>query len=350
MKLKDHKLADAPFRQAHAFGGEMIPTLIVLHDTAGRLNPGSSVDWFCSEECPNSAHVVVERDGTITQCVPFNRKAWHAGPSSWQGKPYCNSYAIGIEIVNPGLLDKDGRAWFHKKTERGFGSASVKKMISKPHGGEGWWMDYTAEQIAAVTNLCKTLVGAYTIQDISTHWAIAPGRKVDTNPLFPVEQVRRAALRVRSEPALAGATAGSASAAISSEAADAPLAPITPLGQEAKPAKWLSSAKFEQLNDMVEQGSKTGGYLKSLKNWMHTVFWSSSATAGGVYALADPNKPAVVASHSWAALHPLLFGALCALLAALLVGGLAWLYAKRIEKALVAAWQKGLHQPSGTAP
>jgi hypothetical protein len=57
--------------------------------------------------------------------------------------------------------------------------------------GVGWWMDYTPEQITAVTELCKALAVAYPISDITTHWAISPGRKVDTNPLFPLERVKR---------------------------------------------------------------------------------------------------------------------------------------------------------------
>ena len=203
MKIKGHRLEGVEFREAHAYGGEFKPELLVLHDTAGRLTPKSSVDWFASEECPTSAHVVVERDGTITQMVPFNRKAWHAGASVFNGRANCNAFALGIEIVNPGLLDKDGRAWFHKKTERGFDVKGLKRVKTKEHG-DGWWMPYTQEQIEAVTSLCKALAGAYPdISDVTTHWFISPKRKIDTNPLFPVEAVRRAALGVRGEEEVA---------------------------------------------------------------------------------------------------------------------------------------------------
>jgi N-acetylmuramoyl-L-alanine amidase len=202
MKIAAHKLADAEFRQAHSFGGEMKPTLIVVHDTAGRLDKFSSVNWFCSQDCNTSAHVVIERDGTITQQVAFNRKAWHAGASTFKGQPHCNNFAIGIEIVNPGKLDKDGRAWFHKKTERGYDRKGLQFAQTKEHG-TGWWMPYTHEQIAAVTNLCKALVGAYDISDITAHFVISPGRKIDTNPLFPLDEVRRAAFAVRGEEVVA---------------------------------------------------------------------------------------------------------------------------------------------------
>ena len=49
-----------------------------------------------------SSHYVVFEDGRIVQCVPEERRAWHAGVSSWAGETDINSRSIGIEIVNPG--------------------------------------------------------------------------------------------------------------------------------------------------------------------------------------------------------------------------------------------------------
>lgn len=45
-----------------------------------------------------SAHVLIERDGTPVQFVPFGERAWHAGASSWQGRDACNDFSIGIEL------------------------------------------------------------------------------------------------------------------------------------------------------------------------------------------------------------------------------------------------------------
>ncbi|MDZ7825150.1 MAG: N-acetylmuramoyl-L-alanine amidase [Gammaproteobacteria bacterium] len=45
-----------------------------------------------------SAHLLVDRRGGCTQFVPFDLRAWHAGVSSWQGRPGCNDYSIGIEL------------------------------------------------------------------------------------------------------------------------------------------------------------------------------------------------------------------------------------------------------------
>lgn len=191
MKIAAHRLTDCAFVPAHSSGGAMTPTLIVLHDTAGRVEAGSSVNWFKSKECTTSAHVVVERDGTVVQMVDFNKRAWHAGASTWNGKSNCNAFSIGIEIVNPGKLDKDGRAWFHKKTEKGF--TGTKRAKTAEHG-DGWWLPYTPEQITAVTELCKELVTCYpSIDEIVTHWMISPKRKIDTCPLFPLDAVRQEA-------------------------------------------------------------------------------------------------------------------------------------------------------------
>jgi AmpD protein len=45
-----------------------------------------------------SAHCCIFRDGAVTQFVPFDRRAWHAGVSSWRGRGACNDYSVGIEL------------------------------------------------------------------------------------------------------------------------------------------------------------------------------------------------------------------------------------------------------------
>ncbi len=45
-----------------------------------------------------SAHVLVRRSGEVVQYVPFHRRAWHAGVSSWRGRERCNDFSVGIEI------------------------------------------------------------------------------------------------------------------------------------------------------------------------------------------------------------------------------------------------------------
>jgi AmpD protein len=45
-----------------------------------------------------SAHILINRLGEITQYVAFNKRAWHAGESEFQGRPCCNDYSIGVEL------------------------------------------------------------------------------------------------------------------------------------------------------------------------------------------------------------------------------------------------------------
>ena len=54
-----------------------------------------------------SSHLLIKRDGSITQFVPFNKKAWHAGVSIFKEREDCNDFSIGIEL--------EGRTKLHMK-------------------------------------------------------------------------------------------------------------------------------------------------------------------------------------------------------------------------------------------
>ena len=45
-----------------------------------------------------SSHLMIRRSGVITQYVPLNKRAWHAGESEFKGRSCCNDYSIGIEL------------------------------------------------------------------------------------------------------------------------------------------------------------------------------------------------------------------------------------------------------------
>ena len=45
-----------------------------------------------------ASHVLINRGGEMTQYVPFNRRAWHAGVSEFRGRQQCNDFSIGIEL------------------------------------------------------------------------------------------------------------------------------------------------------------------------------------------------------------------------------------------------------------
>lgn len=318
MKISNHKLAGAPFVEAHAYGGPMQPSLIVLHDTAGRLDPLSSVKWFASKECPNSAHFVVERDGLITQQVMCNRKAWHAGASSFKGRDYCNSYAIGIEIVNPGKLMKQGnqaKAWFSQS----WPLADVTRKKTAEHG-DGYWMDYTPEQLEAVIDLCRALASAYPITDITTHWEISPGRKVDTNPLFPLDETRRAVF----------------------EAAETkPEVATAPVESEAGEGGGITSSRtFSQINELADQGSRVAGWIRSIKRW----FWGGTTVAtAGTSALMNTNTGTKHALSDLIAAHPYLFVALVASILSVVI----YVGIKVVERYIISAWKDGRYRPRG---
>ncbi len=45
-----------------------------------------------------SSHCLIRRDGEIIQYVPFNKRAWHSGDSSFDGRENCNDFSIGVEL------------------------------------------------------------------------------------------------------------------------------------------------------------------------------------------------------------------------------------------------------------
>lgn len=212
MKLQNHKVEGLTYEQAYHVGGEITPSIVILHDTAGRLEKGNSARYLASNNTGKvSVHFVVERDGTISQHVPTNRRANHAGTSRFQGREWCNGFSIGIEIVNPGKMDRVGatsaRAWWGQTFSTGDGF-DLQGRETLEHGA-GVWMGYTEEQLDAVVTLLEALFdGIPTLTDITTHWYVSPGRKVDTNPLFPLEHIR-ARILGRDDPADAAAEEGS---------------------------------------------------------------------------------------------------------------------------------------------
>jgi N-acetylmuramoyl-L-alanine amidase len=166
---------------------ENLPDTIIIHYTAGPFK--ASLNTLTNPSVKASAHVLVDRDGTITQLVPFDTIAWHAGKSSYKGREGFNKYSIGIEIVNSGPLTKSGnvyRSWF--------GSAyNPDDVIEATHRNETtsrFWHIYTEEQIEAVTELCRLLINQYGIKSILGHEEIAPSRKTDPGPAFPLDKLR----------------------------------------------------------------------------------------------------------------------------------------------------------------
>jgi AmpD protein len=98
-----------------------------------------------------SAHLFIDRVGTQTQFVAFDRRAWHAGQSSYRGRVGCNDYSIGIELE---------------------GTDHVP---------------YEDAQYAALAEVTATLIERYhrlSLDAVVGHMEVAPGRKSDPGPSF----------------------------------------------------------------------------------------------------------------------------------------------------------------------
>jgi AmpD protein len=151
----------------------VLPELIVVHGIsvpAGQFG-GPWIDRLFAGDLPTaahpqfdaiaglrvSAHVVIRRDGTPTQYVPFGLRAWHAGVSSYQGRSACNDFSIGIELEGTDALS------------------------------------YEEAQYGALAGLILELCRAYpslSPQRLVGHSDIAPGRKTDPGQAFDWPHLR----------------------------------------------------------------------------------------------------------------------------------------------------------------
>jgi N-acetyl-anhydromuramoyl-L-alanine amidase len=143
------------------------PELIVIHGIS--LPPGefggdgierlftNSLDWDAHPYYAEirgmqvSSHLLLQRDGALTQFVPFTSRAWHAGESRFRGRSRCNDFSLGIELE--GTDDTP----------------------------------YTDLQYDTLGPVILSIFAAYsalTIRTIAGHCDISPGRKTDPGPVF----------------------------------------------------------------------------------------------------------------------------------------------------------------------
>lgn len=104
-----------------------------------------------------SAHLLVRRDGSLTQYVPFHRRAWHAGASSYEGRGPCNDFSIGIELEGADDVPYEDRQY-----------AVLARLI---------------------TLVCEAYP-AHSTARIAGHSEVAPGRKTDPGPAFDWPRLR----------------------------------------------------------------------------------------------------------------------------------------------------------------
>jgi AmpD protein len=98
-----------------------------------------------------SSHIFIRRDGEVIQFVPFEKRAWHAGESQYQGRACCNDYSIGIELE---------------------GTDDIP------------YTDAQYTQLAAVIDAILQVFPKTSRERIIGHVDIAPNRKTDPGPSF----------------------------------------------------------------------------------------------------------------------------------------------------------------------
>lgn len=177
------------------------PKIVVMHFTAGS-SAKSSAEWFRNPQNRNSsAHVVIERDGTVIQCVSFEKVAWHAGRSSWHGLVGLNKYSIGIELANWGYLRSASGGWATSTGKRIADPFIAIHRNGNPDGSTHpiGWEPYPDEQFEAARNLVEVLIGSYGINEIVGHDDIAPVRKSDPGPAFNMVRFRTCLLDTRKD-------------------------------------------------------------------------------------------------------------------------------------------------------
>ncbi|ETT00977.1 protein AmpD [Providencia alcalifaciens PAL-3] len=135
------------------FGGPYINQLFT-----GTLNPEEHPFFEEIKHLRVSAHCLIRRDGEIIQYVPFNKRAWHAGQSNYQGREKCNDFSIGIELEGTD------------------------------------YQAFTEAQYITLAKLTKLLITEFPQikQNITGHSDIAPHRKTDPGPYFDWQHYKNA--------------------------------------------------------------------------------------------------------------------------------------------------------------
>lgn len=188
----DPILPGVRFDASNNHGGKFgigLPDTLVVHYTAGTSLAGA-VQTLKSPSSEASAHFVVDRDGTVVQLVPLDTIAWHAGASRHLLRTGLNKFSIGIEIVNAGRLKRSANGdlltWFGEKI-------APEQAIELTHRNESapaWWDLYPEVQIKSVFDLARKLIDGLSLRFLLGHEEIAPGRKSDPGPAFPLDQMR----------------------------------------------------------------------------------------------------------------------------------------------------------------
>lgn len=168
-------------------------SLVVIHYTAG-ASAASTASYCATKAAAVSYHLIIDRTGSIYQCVPFNRVAWHAGLSEWGGKNNVNSFSIGIGLANWGPVRPGFWPQFYAypnnytlllPTGTTVYRANHKGDNTQPPSANRFWEAYPLAQILSLRAVLSALLPYYQIAEIIGHDDCAPGRKTDPGPAFP---------------------------------------------------------------------------------------------------------------------------------------------------------------------
>lgn len=132
------------------YGGDAIENLFT-----NRLDPAAHPSFEALRGLRVSAHFLIRRDGRTLQFVPIERRAWHAGRSTWCGRAACNDFSVGIEL----------------------------------EGLEG--LTFEAAQYSVLADLLRDLRRRLPLADVTGHEHVAPERKRDPGPGFDWHGLRR---------------------------------------------------------------------------------------------------------------------------------------------------------------
>ena len=139
-----------------AYGGDAIQRLFT-----NRLDPQAHPYFREIAGHKVSSHYLIRRDGERVQFVPVEKRAWHAGASSWRGRGRCNDFSIGIEL-------------------------------------EGTEEDvFSDAQYDALATLVRELRSRLPLRDIAAHSDVAPGRKTDPGARFDWQRLLASLARTR---------------------------------------------------------------------------------------------------------------------------------------------------------
>ncbi len=270
-RIKNHKLGVASsnvnFVGSPNIGGELRPKFLIIHYTAS--GPDADIAKYFSQKSANvSAHLVVRRDGSVAQCVPFNVVAWHAGKSQWIGQDGAqysglNNHAIGIEIENWGALNKSAGSWISwtGALVDALKVIEARHKFGVPNCG---WEVFTAAQIETVIAVAQAICSEYPIEDIMGHDDIAPGRKSDPGPGWDMEAFK-AKVKGEAESGAAVMVVRSSSGLNirSGAGASFPVVRPTPLSDGTKVLVHEASSKWRYVSVLTAAGQP------DFSGWVH---------------------------------------------------------------------------------